>query len=133
MKDLESPVRAADLLRLVLMFYAAGPVTPEMRLVWMQVAGSGDMTTKVMCDAIRAYLGGVAEKREDHERRLGEALLDALQQGCHEDGGWFDTMALSAYRDGWELAVEMGLAERRGELVGRRGFYRPVRGDDQRS
>jgi hypothetical protein len=62
--------------------------------------------------------------REDRER-LTEALLDALCQACRDSAdGLFDTGALSAYRDGWELAVEMGVAEREGELVGRRGFYR---------
>jgi hypothetical protein len=62
---------------------------------------------------------------EVENARLRETLLDVLTQACHESGGLFDTGALSAYRDGWELAVELGIAERDGDLVGRRGFYRP--------
>lgn len=59
-------------------------------------------------------------------RELEEALLEALTQGCHDDDGVFDTMALSAYRSGWDLCVRLGIAEVVEEGYGRRGFYRPL-------
>ena len=44
------------LLRLPILFYSAGPVTDEMRKEWVEATGSKEMTTKVMCDAIRGAL-----------------------------------------------------------------------------
>jgi uncharacterized coiled-coil protein SlyX len=45
-------------LRLPILFYAAGPVTNEMRKEWAEAtAGQSEMTTNVMCDAIRQALG----------------------------------------------------------------------------
>lgn len=44
------------LLRLPILFYSAGPVTDEMRKEWIEATGNEEMTTKVMCDAIRGAL-----------------------------------------------------------------------------
>lgn len=48
--------QAKKLLRLPILFYAAGPVTDEMRREWEEATESEEMTTKVMCDAIRKAL-----------------------------------------------------------------------------
>jgi hypothetical protein len=47
---------ARALLLLPILFYKPGPVTDEMREHWDLATGSTEMTTKVMCDAIREFL-----------------------------------------------------------------------------
>jgi len=49
--------RLERLLRLPSLFYRPGPVTDAMRREWESATGSTEMTTKVMCDAIRRVLG----------------------------------------------------------------------------
>jgi hypothetical protein len=45
-----------NIARLPLIFHAGGPLTEEMRLDWQEVTGKEEITTKVMCDAIRAFI-----------------------------------------------------------------------------
>jgi G3E family GTPase len=42
---------------LPIIFYDLGPVTDKMREHWLEATNSEEMTTKVMCDAIRRVLG----------------------------------------------------------------------------
>ncbi len=44
------------MLTLPLIFHAGGRVSPEAHAEWKRLTGSDEMTTKVMCDAIRAVL-----------------------------------------------------------------------------
>jgi hypothetical protein len=78
-----------------------------------------------------------SEQSSDPRCKCGHPRSTHKESGCFNPEAWncgcitfkdrslYDTGALSAYRDGWELCVELGIAEREGELVGRRGFYRP--------
>jgi hypothetical protein len=44
-------------LQLPLIFHAGGHLTDGMRKEWQDITGKKEMTTKVMCDAIRYTLG----------------------------------------------------------------------------
>jgi hypothetical protein len=46
----------AEALDLVLLFHSGGGWTSESQKRWMTLTGSGDATTRVMCDAVRAAL-----------------------------------------------------------------------------
>lgn len=49
-------VRLKKLLELPLLFHAGGVVRPIQHKRWLAITGNKDMTTKVMCDAIRKGL-----------------------------------------------------------------------------
>lgn len=47
-----------DALKLPLLFYAAGTWTGPQRDEWQRITGTREATTRLMCDHIRAVLGG---------------------------------------------------------------------------
>ena len=72
----------------------------------------------------------LVEQREqacDSNAALVELLESAMYQGASLMSGWYDTCAISTWRDIGERLVGLGRWERRGEPVGRRGFYRPMK------
>lgn len=44
-------------LRLPLLFHSGGPWTQPMQDQWLEITGTSEFTTRVMCDTIRRALG----------------------------------------------------------------------------
>jgi hypothetical protein len=57
MQDRERIIRQREALEAVLLFYGPSPWTGEAATRWFEITGSGEVTTKVLCDHIRSVLG----------------------------------------------------------------------------
>ena len=72
------------------------------------------------------------------EGEIIEACEDTMYQECHKEpegsdyAGWFDTMGRSHRCTAGDRLVQLGKWERGPGGTGRRQWYRPIQGDDNR-
>lgn len=112
------------------------------------IAAKLNETTNAVRDSLCPLIERIRALEADAERLRGEneALVDALdsamRQGCEEvtEGtvgmrndlvGYFDTMAISCWREVGDRLVDAGAWEIHPEGFGRRWFYRPKAKDGQ--